>query len=167
MLHQSLGVSLLTNNKGFSLIESIVFIVILAIALTGIISLVISLTRNSVQPVIISQASSIASSYMEEILSKAFSEATQAACPAPPATRLDFDDMCYYNNIFDHAPITDPIGNTFPTLEGYAVTVAFVFPATLENLTPITAPSGVIQVNVTVHHTEIPDLLLTAYRTLY
>ena len=155
------------HNRGFTFIESIVFIVVISIGLTGIMSLALNLNRHSVQPIIISQANFIAGSYMEEILGKTFDATTQAACPAPPAARIDFDDMCYYKNYFNKSQITDANGNTFPDLSGFTVTVSFVYPATFDNLTPVTAPSGVIQVNVTVHNSEIPDFTLIGYRTAY
>jgi MSHA pilin protein MshD len=150
--------------RGFSLVESIVFIMVISIGLTGIMSLVISLIRHGTAPILLHQATSIATGYMEEILGKSFYDpATGTVCPAPPSHRIDFDNVCDYQGYFNNAVVTDVNGNTFPDLAGYTVTALITYPATLGVL----PNTDVIQVTVTVRNSELPDLVLIGYRTAY
>ena len=149
---------------GFSLIESIVFILVISIGLTGIMSLSMSLLRHGTAPILINQATSIATSYMEEILGKSFYDpATGTVCPASPSQRVNFDNVCDYQGYFNNVATTDVNGNVFSDLAGYTVSVLITYPATLGAL----PNTDVIQVTVTVRHSELPDVVLIGYRTAY
>ena len=58
--------------RGLSLIELVVFIVVLAIGVTGVAILFNQMTRSSVDPVVRKQALAIATSLMEEVELHAF-----------------------------------------------------------------------------------------------
>src|SRR3954464_7690730 len=58
--------------RGMSLIEVAVFIVVVGVALAGIVALYSQLTRASVDPMVRKQALAIASSLLEEIELRAF-----------------------------------------------------------------------------------------------
>ena len=150
--------------QGFSLVESIIFILVISIGLTGIMSLVTSLMRHGAQPILLHQATSIGMSYMEEILGKSFYDpATGTVCPTPPGHRIDFDNVCDYQGYFNNAVVSDVNGNVFSDLAGYRVSALITYPATLGTL----PNTDVIQVTVTVRNSEIPDVVLIGYRTAY
>lgn len=150
--------------KGFTLVETVVFIMVISIGLSGVMALLLPLIRHSAEPIIVGQATSIAIGYMEEILGQAFYDPdTGEVCPAAPLERTQFDNVCDYKNYFNHASISDINGNTFPNLAGYTVSAAITSPAILATI----PGTDVIQVTVTVHHSEIPDVVLIGYRTPY
>jgi len=70
------GYNHLLNQKGISLIELIIFIVILSVALTGITLIYINTTRYSADPVIRIRSIELAQSTLEEILLKAYDDNT-------------------------------------------------------------------------------------------
>ena len=113
--------------KGISLIELVIFIVIMSVALTGITLIYINTTRYSADPMVRIRSIELAQSTLEEILLKAYDDATpvgggcvnftaNSRCPvgAPPnptaateavglttdgeANRSLFDDVDDYNN---------------------------------------------------------------------
>ncbi len=116
------------NQSGISLIELVIFIVILSVALTGITLIYINTTRYSADPMVRIRSIELAQSTLEEILLKAYDDntpvgggcvrfATNSRCPAgaPPnpdaateafglnaeageTNRSLFDDVDDYNN---------------------------------------------------------------------
>ncbi len=64
------------RQHGFTLTETVIFILVLAVGLTGIVSLSTTTSRDSAQPLIRERALVIAHAYMDEILSKRWDEST-------------------------------------------------------------------------------------------
>lgn len=64
------------HQKGFTLIETVVFIVVVSVALAGIASLFRTNIQNSVTPLIRERALALAQAYMDEILAKRWDENT-------------------------------------------------------------------------------------------
>ena len=62
------------NISGFSLIELVVAIVIISIGVTGLITLILNTTKNSIDPQIQVQGNAIARAYLEEIMLQSFCE---------------------------------------------------------------------------------------------
>ena len=62
--------------QGFSLIETVIFIVVVGIGLTGILGLLVQNTQSSADPFIRERAVAIAHAYMDEIMGKRFDENT-------------------------------------------------------------------------------------------
>lgn len=67
---------IIKNQKGISLIELIIFIMILSVALTGITLVYINTTRNSADPLVRIRAVELAQSTLEEVLLKKYDENT-------------------------------------------------------------------------------------------
>ena len=63
-------------SSGFSLIETVIFILVVGVALAGIVSLFMQNTRTSADPFVRERAVSIALTYMDEIMGKRFDENT-------------------------------------------------------------------------------------------
>jgi MSHA pilin protein MshD len=64
------------RNRGFSLIETVIFIVVVAVGLAGILRLFVQNTQSSAAPYLRERAVAIAHAYMDEILGKRFDENT-------------------------------------------------------------------------------------------
>ena len=84
------------GQRGFSLVEVIVFIMIVSIALAGVLSVMNLTTQRSADPLVRKQAIAVAESLLEEILLHEF--ALTGALVAPTqANRTLFDDIGDYN----------------------------------------------------------------------
>jgi len=122
------------RHSGFTLIEMIVFIVVVSVGLAGILSVFNASVRGSADPMIRKQALAIAEATMEEVLLKRFADTSDNTCTpttAPrcqantPADRANYNDVAYYNN-WDQTGVNSP--DTFaaavPGLEAYRVRIA-------------------------------------------
>ena len=104
---------------GLTLIELIVFIVIVGVALAGVLTVLNHATRHSADPMLRKQALAIADSLLREIVQQPFTNA--AAHSARP--RAQYDNVLDYDNY--HADNGGDIeGNN--TLAGYVVDVKLV-----------------------------------------
>jgi len=61
-----------TDQRGFSLIELLVFIVVVGIAVSGVLSVYSLNARSSADPMVQKQALAIAESLLEEVLAKPY-----------------------------------------------------------------------------------------------
>lgn len=131
------------RTRGLSLIEVVLFIVVLSIGIAGIVMLYSRLTVASVDPLVRKQAVAIAASLMEEVQLKGFTACDPddpnvyiplSACTTPEAVGPEAGETRYadprFDNVNDYhgfsmsgANIRDVTGTTIPDLEAYAVTV--------------------------------------------
>ena len=146
---------------GISLIELILFILIISIALSGLLMVMNINTRNSVDPLLRKQALAIAESVLEEIELQDFSNPAGGFTGGGiVANRASFDDVFDYNGISTTANVL--MGMT--ELSGYGVTVAVVNPATAW----ATIPAGdVAQITVTVTSPTGETVQALGYRVNY
>ena len=111
---------------GLTLIELIVFIVIISVALTGILVTFNTVVRSSADPLVLRQLQAIAEAMLEEVLLQDYQ--------APPGstggtTRADFDNIDKYHG-FDSdielpkPGIKFPNGDSVPHLDSYRVRVS-------------------------------------------
>lgn len=130
---------------GFSLIELIVALVVLAAATAGVLLIFAQATARSADPQIRAQARAVAQAYMDEILLQAYRDPDQAETGGAEAGegRGTFDDVWDYDELGPQDP-TDQFGNAIAGLGDYAVTVA------VED-DPGTPPA---EITVTVTHTS-------------
>jgi len=121
--------------RGFTLIEMIVFVVIVSVALAGVIMVFSNTVRTSADPVQPKQAMLVAESMLEEVLLKPFANPTGGYTPACPGTvaacnRALFDDVNDYAGYASTGVYSlDDLGTKVPGLENYNVSVS-VAPAT-------------------------------------
>lgn len=165
-----------SREAGLSIIELIVFIVVIGIGVTGILSVMNFTTSRSADPMAQTQAKFIAEAYMDEILSKSFVDPTVSRiCPTPPANRSNFDNVCDYNGLVNNGA-RDQLNNPIPGLGDYNVsvtvtgnnTVTLGFGAAPNNI--VNASPGtirVLRVDVTVTGPGGVSFALTGYRTNY
>jgi MSHA pilin protein MshD len=177
----------MTSQRGLSLIELLVFIVVVGIAVTGVLSVYSLTSRNSVDPMIRKQAASIAESLLEEVLGQSFTycypndaNVTTASSPAGCATfpawpqpgtdrysnTAPYDSVLDYNGFSMPAPpgILDFTGAQVAAgLAGYAASVQ-VQPAGAFNGIPA---GETLLVTVTVTGPGNYQVSLSGYRTRY
>ena len=174
------------RERGMSLIELVVFIVVLAIGVSGIAILFNQMTRSSVDPVVRKQALAIAGSLLEEIELHAFtycdpddpavrSAASAAACATPEAAGPEAGETRYADPRFDNVNDYDgfamsggvrDVGNTVvPGLGAYAASVS-VQPIAAGEL-PGIPPSEGLRITVSVTGPANANVVLQGYRLRY
>lgn len=184
----------LRPGQGLSIIELLMFIVIVSIALIAILNVQIQSSRMSADPQLRKQALAIAEGLLEEITLARFtfcdpqdanadSAATPVACAILPevvgqeAGGVDrpFDNVNDYVDAFDIAKqyTGDAARFAYPT--GYTVKVTISPDATLGPLAGPIAPADATSANMNVLRIRVAvtypnsaeDLVLDAYRTRY
>ncbi|MCQ8106083.1 prepilin-type N-terminal cleavage/methylation domain-containing protein [Methylomonas sp. SURF-2] len=109
--------------RGVTLVELILSMVIIGIALVGIFSVINLTVSHSADPLVQHQALAIAESYLEEILPQNYAGGASG-------NRADFDDVDDYNGLSDHGA-RDQHGAAVNGLEQYSVTVSVAAPVAL------------------------------------
>lgn len=140
------------RQTGFTLVELIVFIVVVGVGLAGILSVMDTSVKSSADPMIRKQAIAIAESVLEEVLQKAYVDPDDSPAVVE-ASRDLWDDVDDYN------------GQT---------QTAFAFPSSLSAYTlaiSVTADSATLgiaakRVRITVTR-GAEAIVLTGYRTNY
>ena len=143
---------------GVTLIELIVFIVVISVGLAGVLSVLNLAAFRSADPVVIKQALAAADATMEEILLKDFAD------PGGPAEagRADWDNVDDYNGLAS-AGVFSPADLATPVLAGYNVAVQVAQPvAAIGGV----APADIRRVTVTVTFGG-DAVVLTGYRFNY
>lgn len=115
------------RQRGFTLIELIMFIVIVGVGVAGVLSVFTSSVKNSADPMVRKQAMSIAESLLEEILLKEFIDPINGTNGSPGncalatgSNRTLWDDVCDYNTYTSNG-IADVQGVAIAGLGGYRV----------------------------------------------
>ena len=140
--------------SGFTLLELITTIVVIAVAAPALMSVFSSTIQTSADPMFQHQALSIAEAYMEEILLKDFAI-------GPETTRASFDDVRDYNGLTD-VGARDQANNLIAGLNNYTISVTVVN----DSLNGIAAVDS-LRIDLTVSHALIDDILLSGYRVNY
>jgi MSHA pilin protein MshD len=153
------------RQRGMTLIELVIAIVIIGIASAALYTAMASITGRSADPMLRQQSLAIAEAYLEEIELQAFPAAI-GNCDgvAASAARPTFDDVCDYDGLSDPTAV-DASGQVIAALAGYGVSVAVASPpAPTWNLLPSAA---VLYIAVTVTDPAGQSLVLGGYRTRY
>ncbi len=158
---------ILNPQSGASLIELIMFIVIVSTALAGILIVMNQVTKGSADPVIRKQALAAAYSLLEEIESQDFSAASGVASVAvTQANRAtSYHTVADYNGfkttgIFSVADAA----SAAPLLPKYNASVAVVPEAAVWNGI---AAGSVVRIDVTVTAPGVGAIVASGYRTAY
>ncbi len=180
------------NQRGISLVELIMFIVIVSAALAGILLVMNVVTRSSADPLIHKQALAIAESLLEEVELMPFTfcdpddtaattAASAAACTTPETIGVEgaetrygslhstpnFDNVSDYHNfsMSGAGGIKDITETTVSSgLDGYSAAVSVV----AVNFGGITAASGdALQITVTVIGPDNAPVVVEGIRTRY
>ena len=108
--------------KGFTLVEMLVAIVVLGVGLAGLLSAFGAAGRGSADPVVHKQLLAVAEGLLEEVLSKPYAAAPHSA-PSGCA-RDTFNDVRDYHGYATNASVCAVDGTAVPTLAGYSVGVS-------------------------------------------
>ena len=146
--------------RGFTLIEVLIFIVVVSAAMAGILKVINTSVAASADPVVRKQALALAESLLEEILLKSYAN-PQGGDTSTGTNRSAFDDVQQYNNYGTTAGMTDRFGTAIPALASYNYSP----PVTVAASTDLTGvPSFKVTVTVTGPRTTIT---LSGYRSNY
>ncbi len=162
------------HHAGFTLIEVIIFIVVVSAGLAGILSVSTTVVKSSAEPMVRKQAVAIAESLLEEILLKEYCDpdtadtsTTPPTCPARVAadkesSRNLYDDVDDYNGYTTTGGIKDVMGDAAPGLTVYNIAPAVEVDDSTTDLTGVTAKKITVWVNS-------PDgaIALIGYRSNY
>lgn len=144
-----------SRQRGFTLIELIIFIVIVSVGLAGILSVMNTVVASSADPIVRKQAIAIAESLLEEIVLKEYANPDGGYAGA---VRAQFDDVGDYA-AYATTGIEDVSGAAVAGLENYNVAVA---------VTDTNELTGVTARKITVSVTRAGDTVsLTGYRSNY
>jgi MSHA pilin protein MshD len=140
------------HQRGFTLIELIVFIVVVSAGLAGILSVMNTVVRSSADPMVRKQAMALADSTLEEILLKSYAD--------PDGTSAGETDRSTWDNVDDYNARTNA---DFPDLP--AELASYVIGIVVDD----GAPSlGVAARRATVTITHGADSIsMTGYRANY
>ncbi len=152
------------RSKGFTLVEIVVLIVVVAAALVGVLLVFQNTVRGSADPQVRKQAVAIAEALLEEILLTSYDPI------AGGATRADFNDVDDYATYSTAGGMRDIENNPIPGLENYNVASVTVAPVTLNDtggvLTAVNEAKR-ITVTVTVAGQAQFEISLDGYRLRY
>ena len=148
----------LHENRGFTLIELVISIVVVSVALGGVLMAINYTVTHSADPMLQHQAVAIAESYLEEILLKPFADPDGVDSEG---SRVLFDDVDDYNGLNDSGA-RDQTGTAIAGLTNYTVAITVTSTA----LNGIGAADSK-QITVTVSHPVGFNISLTGYRTNY
>lgn len=160
--------------QGFTLIEVIIFIVVVGAGLAGILSVMNTVVKSSADPLIAKQTVAIAESMLEEILLKEYCDpdtvdktTTPPTCGAhtTEASRALYDDVDDYIGYTTTAGIVDLNGVTVAGLARYNIKSVAVALTTAAQNTALSAINAK-RVTVTVSGPQ-GDIALTGYRSNY
>ena len=136
------------HRRGFSLIELVIVIVVLATALTGVISAFLAATARSADPMLQQQALIIAEGYLEEIMGKAWGDCSAPVRPDPDQSRALWERIDAYHGL-DEEP-TDLSAKALAGLADYRVQVTVQAASALA--------SGACEISVVVSHRRFADI---------
>ena len=155
--------------RGFTLVEVILAIVIVAIALTSVLSVFVVTARHSADPMVTQQAEFIAEAYLEEILRQKFVDPdTDLVCTgtATGESRATYDNVCDYDTLTDSPPKNE-FGASLTDLSAYSVSVTVSNSGVTLNNINNTGALRVLRVDVTVTGPNSTSITLSGYRTNY
>ena len=158
------------KQKGVTLIELIISMVVLSIIMVAMFEAMATISRNSADPMLRAQSLSIAQSYMEEIQSKSYLDpTTNSWCGVSVPTdtsrssRERFDDICDYQSLTDSV-VRDLNNDPIAQLSDYQVNITVTNDASvnLEGLLGTNEDSALI--TITVSAPDNQNIQLSMYR---
>lgn len=110
-----------SRHSGFTLIEVIIFIVVVGAAMAGVLLVMNTVVKSSADPLVRKQALAIADSILEEVLQKEFTDAIVGE-----TLRSTMDDVSDYDGKTQTLFNSASPGGWPAALDGYSVAIAVV-----------------------------------------
>jgi len=145
------------RERGATLIELIVSIVVIAIAAGAVLGLLSTSVGRSADAMVLAQGVSIAEAYLEEISLKPFTDPDGVDSEA---LRTDFDDVDDYDGLVDNGA-HDQFGTALPPLAQYTVTVTVAASTALTSVPSTDAE----RIDVRVTYPPSVAVALSGYKT--
>jgi len=171
--------SMRQQQTGFTLVETVIVIVLVGAMMAGMTSLFMTNVGNSYRPFLRQKALAVANAFLDEILRKQWNENTplgggcvntaSASCASGPAmaaigtdgeTRVTYDDIDDYNGL-SQTPPQDSSATDMPGYTGYSVDVGVTQPGSAWNGVPA---ADVRLITVTVTSSSGEAIAVSAYR---
>lgn len=146
------------NGRGFTLVEMVMAIAIIAVAVGGVMLVFVVALRHSADPQRQQQAVAIAEGYLDEILSRRYDDPDGVT--SVESSRALYDDIGDYAGLADTPP-RDQDGNVLAGLESYRVEVS-VQPAAAFGPAGQTVTAR--RIDVRVLSPPLVDMTLSAYK---
>ena len=143
------------RQRGFTLIELIIFIVVVSAGLAGILSVMNTVVKSSADPMVRKQAMALAESILEETMLQNYND-------PDGLPNIVESDRILWDNVADYHGQSNSTLGVPSSLSSYVVDIA------VENDTAVigTATRPALRVRVTVTHpSEV--IVMTSYRTCY
>lgn len=147
----------MSGQRGATLIELIISIVIVATAVGAVLNVLSSNLGRSADAFITVQAGAVAEAYLEEIRLRPFTDPDGID---GETNRIDFDDLDDYDGLVDNGA-RDQFDNPIAGLDRYTVTVAVVASAGLPGVPAVDS----LRIDVRVIQAPYVDFTLSSYRT--
>jgi MSHA pilin protein MshD len=159
--------------RGFTLIELVIGITLVAIAVTLLVRLIVPATLQSAEPLVQQRAASLAQALMDEILSKRYDELTPEGGipPCSPCSvslgadgegRASFDDVDDYNAYCaSSVPVRDANNNVIPNYDSYSMRICVSYDGSYNGGS---TGEGAKRITVTITPASNVPIVFTAYR---
>ncbi len=112
------------RQRGLTLIELVIYIVVVSVAVAGVLAVFVQTTRASSDPLIRKQAMAVAESLMEEIQALPYACPPSGTCAAVTTANRGATHAAADYNGFTMTGISDITGAAIPQLAGYNASVA-------------------------------------------
>jgi MSHA pilin protein MshD len=116
------------HQRGFTLIELIIFIVVVSAGMAGILTVMNTVVKSSADPMVRKQAMALADSILEEILIKGYTD--------PDGTNVGETSRANWDNVDDFNGKTAADFSLPPELAAYSVAIAITNDTTTLGTTP-------------------------------
>ena len=148
--------------RGLSIIELVIFIVVVSIGVLGILSVFNVTLKGSTDPLVNKQSTAIAEAMLDEILAKNFTEGGYSKSGPAQCNRSKFDDISDYDGYCDNQTGIIAIdGSEVDGLENYRVTVS------IDDSAALGLPAGDIKKVTVAVFRGLNTITLIGYRTNY
>ena len=145
--------------SGVTLIETLMAVVIVAVAVAGLVQVFGQSLRSSTDPVLRKQLLAVAEEVMDEVLLRPYATASNTA--ASGCARDTFNDVTDYNGYSTSSKICDIEGNSISMLSGYSLSITVA-----DDTTALSGVTEAKRITVTVSRGS-DAVVLRGWRTNY